>query len=229
MNNMFIKIPFESKIDFKTNIAEITKMSLEHDFNISESTVLGNFYISGEYKSHEVSVNKDKFNYTLPFTVELREDIKEDSLELNIEDFSYDICNNKELIVKIEYSLKADLKDELFERVDEEELKSELKEIDNFLESEINKNEKEEILRDDKKEDKENEKIDKEVENTINNTIIQNEENEYVTYHIHIVNDNENIDTISNMFKVPVNIINEYNDTSNIETGSKLIIPKIDE
>lgn len=226
---MFIKIPFESKIDFKTNIAEITKMSLEHDFNISESTVLGNFYISGEYKSHEVSVNKDKFNYTLPFTVELREDIKEDSLELNIEDFSYDICNNKELIVKIEYSLKADLKDELFERVDEEELKSELKEIDNFLESEINKNEKEEILRDDKKEDKENEKIDKEVENTINNTIIQNEENEYVTYHIHIVNDNENIDTISNMFKVPVNIINEYNDTSNIETGSKLIIPKIDE
>ena len=32
---MFIKIPFESTLDFKTNIYEITKMSLEHDYNVS--------------------------------------------------------------------------------------------------------------------------------------------------------------------------------------------------
>ena len=33
---MFIKILFESEIDFKSNIKEITKMSLEHDYNIND-------------------------------------------------------------------------------------------------------------------------------------------------------------------------------------------------
>lgn len=132
---MFIKIPFESEIEFKNNICEITKMSLEHDFNISEKVVLGNFYVSGEYRVHEVSVNTEPFNYTLPFEVELRDDIKVDTLEFNIEDFSYDILNKK-LKVNIEYSLKAEIDEteELFERVDEEVLESELAYIDSFLE-----------------------------------------------------------------------------------------------
>ena len=86
---MFIKIPFESTLDFKTNIYEITKMSLEHDYNVSGGAVLGNFYVTGEYRSHEVSVNKEPFKFTLPFEVELRDDIDLDTLEFNIEDFSY--------------------------------------------------------------------------------------------------------------------------------------------
>ena len=50
-------------------------MSLEHEFNVNEGVVLGNFYITGEYRSHEVSVNKEPFKFTLPFTVELNERI----------------------------------------------------------------------------------------------------------------------------------------------------------
>ena len=142
---MFIKIPFESNIEFKTNISEITKMSLEHDFNVNDGVVLGNFYISGEYKVHEVSINRDLFNYTLPFEVELREDILKDTLEFNIEDFSYEVIDNKTLKVNIEYSLKAEVKEELFERVNEVELESELSFIDNFLESD-NEEECEEVL-----------------------------------------------------------------------------------
>ena len=128
---MYVKIPFESIIEFKTNIAEITKMSLEHDYNISEGLILGNFYVSGEYKAHELSVNVEPFKYTLPFTVELREDIKKDTLEFNIEDFSYEIEDKTKLKVNIEYSLKAE--EELFERVNEEELNSELEFIDDFI------------------------------------------------------------------------------------------------
>lgn len=134
---MFIKIPFESEIKFKTNISEITKMSLEHEFNINDEIVLGNFYISGEYKTHEVSVNTEPFNYTLPFSVTYREDLIRESLEFNIEDFSYEIINNNTLKVNIEYSLKGEVKEEeLFERVDELELESELAYIDNFLDNE---------------------------------------------------------------------------------------------
>ena len=145
---MFIKIPFESNIEFNTNISEITKMSLEHDYNVSGNEVLGNFYISGEYKTHEVSINKEPFRYTLPFTVSISDRINEDSLEFNIEDFSYDIVGNNTLKVNIEYSLSAtELEDNeeeerLFEKVDEDELEEELNIIDDFLDSEeiVNKN-----------------------------------------------------------------------------------------
>ena len=108
-DNMFIKIPFEKEIEFKTNISEITKMSLENDYNITNDLVLGNFYISGEYRIHEVSVNTDSFNYTLPFEVSLQDDVNKDTLEFNIEDFSYEIVDNNKLKVNIEFSLKGEL------------------------------------------------------------------------------------------------------------------------
>ena len=44
-------------------------MSLEHDYNVNEGVVLGNFYISGEYQVHPISINRDPFKYTLPSRV----------------------------------------------------------------------------------------------------------------------------------------------------------------
>ena len=113
---MFVKIPFENTLEFNTSIYEITKMSLEHEFNVNEGVVLGNFYITGEYRSHEVSVNKEPFKFTLPFTVELNERIDNDTLEFNIEDFSYDIVDDNKLKVNIEYSLEAEERKEERER-----------------------------------------------------------------------------------------------------------------
>ena len=42
-------IPFTKDIKFKTNIAEILSISLEHDFTANPEEVLGNFTISGDY------------------------------------------------------------------------------------------------------------------------------------------------------------------------------------
>ncbi len=174
-DNMYVKIPFESIIDFKTNISEITKMSLEHDFNVNDGLVLGNFYVSGEYRSHEVSVNTEPFKHTLPFTVELREDINKDTLEFNIEDFSYEIVESKKLKVNIVYSLKAEL-EELFERVNEDELNSELEYIDEFLNQEKIKEESEDEENDEYERDmeevkneipKEDEKLEEEIKEEV--------------------------------------------------------------
>ena len=162
---MFIKIPFESEIEFKTNISEITKMSLEHDFNVNDGVVLGNFYVSGEYRVHEVSVNKEPFKYTLPFTVELRDDIKKDTIEFNIEDFSYDIIKNNTLKVNIEYSLTGEIEEKeetVYERVDEKELESELTFIDEFLDKEEKENtEEKECIEEEKEEIETNEEEDR--------------------------------------------------------------------
>ena len=243
---MYVKIPFESTIEFKSNIAEITKMSLEHDYNISDGLVLGNFYISGEYRPHEVSINTEPFKYTLPFTVEIREDIERDSLEFNIEDFSYDIVDKNNLKVNIEYSLKGEErvkeevveenkeeeKEELFERVNENELNSELEFIDEFLnQEEISKNEEE--IKEEVKDEKEvveedEERISEESEKTIMDTI-KDSDDTFVTYNVHIVKESETLESIATFYKVPSSLISEYNNIDNLAIGDKVIIPSLDE
>ena len=248
---MFIKIPFENEIQFKTNISEITKMSLEHDFNVNEGVVLGNFYISGEYRSHEVSINTDEFNYTLPFSVEYRDDILKESLEFNIEDFSYEIINNNTLKVNIEYSLKAEVKEEeIFERVNEEELESELAYIDDFLEKDIEVKEIEEVevveedkldeeIKDDIKKteevevkednlEKKEERLTKEEEKTIMETI-KTSDDTFVTYHIHVLKENETLESVCALYNVTSSFIKEYNEGDNFGYGDKILIPQIDE
>ena len=234
-DNMFIKIPFESTIDFKTNIYEITKMSLEHDYNVNDNVVLGNFYVSGEYSAHEVSVNREEFKYTLPFTVELHEDIISDTLEFNIEDFSYEIENNKSLKVNIEYSLQAEVKErkeeseveeELFTRVDEDELKEELaqieekEEVNETIQEDVNdtvKEEKEETVEDENR-------LGLNEEKTIMDTI-KSSDDTFITYHIHIVKENETIESICSMYNVPTSLINEYNTIDSLSVGDKILIP----
>ena len=249
---MYVKIPFESTIEFKSNIAEITKMSLEHDYNVSDGLVLGNFYISGEYRPHEVSINTEPFKYTLPFTVELREDIERDSLEFNIEDFSYDIVDKNNLKVNIEYSLKGEERvkeeieenkeDELFERVNEDELNSELEFIDEFLsqeeisknEEEVKEEEKNEEVKEEVKEEKDTEekedaeRISEESEKTIMDTI-KDSDDTFVTYNVHIVKESETLESIATFYKVPSSLISEYNNIDTLAIGDKVIIPSLDE
>lgn len=239
---MFIKIPFESIIDFKTSIHEITKMSLEHDYNVCEGVVLGNFYVSGEYQAHAISINRDPFKHTLPFTVELRDDIDKDTVEFNIEDFSYEIIDNSKLKVNIVYSLQAEelVKEELFERVDESELESELTYIDDFLEevSEDNIIEENEMPKELEKsieinetkivEDVPQERLNVDEEKTIMETI-KDSDDTFVTYHIHILKESETIESVANLYNVSAALLNDYNDVSNATSGDKLLIPKIDE
>ncbi len=249
---MFIKIPFESEIDFKSNIKEITKMSLEHDYNINDGVVLGNFYISGEYKSHELSVNTEEFRYTLPFTVEIRNDINRESLEFNIEDFSYDIVDNNKLKVNIEYSLSGELEeleeredDNLFTEVLDDEIESELAYMDDLVKEDDTPlmEEKEEIItnevtnsevtnkeltNDEVTKEIIEERINEEEEKTLMDNI-QNEDDTYVTYHVHIVKESETFESISTQYKVPVALINEYNNMDTLNVGDKILIPLYDE
>ena len=74
-------IPFSKEIIFKTNLAEITSISLEHTLNTQDKDIDGSFIISGDYKIHEVSINRENFNYKIPFKHELDNDIEEESVK----------------------------------------------------------------------------------------------------------------------------------------------------
>lgn len=210
---MNLIIPFTKDIKFDTNIAEITSISLEHDWTYNERELLGNFTITGEYKTHEVSVNKEPFEYVLPFSVELSNRILEDSISFEIKDFTYDIKDNNTLTVTIEYAIDGT---EVLDEIRDNEF-SEM--LDNAIsELEADEFDIEEKTRDDKENDSINEVIEKSAT-----------EETYVTYQIHIMKENETIDSICTKYKTNENILKDYNDLSTLSIGDKLIIPDLDE
>lgn len=105
-------VPFIKEIKFDDKIAEVTSISLEEDYSATSDTIDGYFKVFGEYKSHELSVNKEEFSYDLPFSVDLTENIIPDTLKFEVTDFSYDILNDNILKVNIEFMINADVKEE---------------------------------------------------------------------------------------------------------------------
>ncbi len=220
-------IPYTKEIVFKTKIAEISSISLEHEMSVNETELLGNFIVSGEYKSHELSVNKDEFSYTLPFSIELSDNIDLETIDFSITDFSYEVVEDNTLKVFIEFSVIASEKEVL------EESREELfQDVSTALENEI---EIPEVIieesGDTRKEDDivietiDDIRLDAEEAETIMDSI-KNDNDEYAIYHIHIVKEAETIEMISSMYNSSTDLISEYNDLTNVSVGDKLIIPE---
>ena len=217
---MNLIIPFTKDIKFTSSISEITSISLEHEYTVNNDEILGNFILNGDYKTHELSVNKEHFEHVLPFRVDISSRIDRESVDLAIQDFTYEIKDSDTLKVNIEYSVNAlELKEEnkqeenkqeeLFERVeDDDTLEDMLDNMDEITDEDRN------VTEDDKK--------------TILESINEQDES-FVTYHIHIMQENDTIDTICTKYSTTSNILNEYNDLSTVAIGDKLIIPDLNE
>lgn len=96
-------VPFKKEIIFKTNVSEITSISLEHNLHIEDNNLItGNFIISGEYKVADTSINTEIFNFELPFDINVDDKYDLNNVNVDIDDFYYEIVNNKSLEVNIE-------------------------------------------------------------------------------------------------------------------------------
>ncbi|MBP3634983.1 MAG: LysM peptidoglycan-binding domain-containing protein [Bacilli bacterium] len=75
-------------------------------------------------------------------------------------------------------------------------------------------------------------KVDSEINDKENIVSIFNnfseKDEKYVSYYVHIVRENDNIDTIASKYGVSVEEIKEYNDIDQITLGNKIIIPYIE-
>lgn len=225
-------IPFTKDIKFKTNISEIVSISLEHEYTINDRELLGNFLITGEYKTHEVSVNKESFEYVLPFSVTLTTNVDEQTLDFNIEDFTYEVIDNNMLKVDIEYSVKADEKEVeeprglVFEKEEdngEEQVEEFLEKLDEEVEQKEERDEEKEVI-EVKDVEVKKEKVVKEEESIIES--INEENDEFVTYHIHILKENETVEMICGLYNITSSLLEEYNDLTNLEVDCKIIIPE---
>ena len=227
---------------FKDSIFEITSISVEHDEDINGSNLEGDFIISGDYRLHEISINKEDFSFKLPFTHEIRSNVNLDTVNLEITDFTYELNNNDELHVHIEYIVSGE--QSLIEFADEKDLNEFLNKTDaevvDLTEDEPRFKEisKEEILNipaeDSKKEEKEEQKEeikeDKPSEISTNNIIGSiNADETYVKYHVHTVMQNDTLEGILDKYKITLTELKKYNTFEALEVNMKLVIPENEE
>lgn len=227
---------------FKDSIFEITSISVEHDEDINGSNLEGDFIISGDYRLHEISINKEDFSFKLPFTHEIRSNINLDTVNLEITDFTYELNNNDELHVHIEYIVSGE--QSLIEFADEKDLDEFLNKTDaevvDLTEDEPRFKEvsKEEILnipaedskKEEKEESKEEIKEDKPSEISTNNIIGSiNADETYVKYHVHTVMQNDTLEGILDKYKITLTDLKKYNTFEALEVNMKLVIPENEE
>ena len=96
-------IPFKKDIIFKTNLSEITSISLEHSLHKeSEYLITGEFIVSGNYKISDNSINVDAFSYNLPFDINIDDKYDTSKIDIDIDDFYYEIVNDNILSINID-------------------------------------------------------------------------------------------------------------------------------
>ena len=80
-----------------------------------ETSIEGNFIVSGEFRSHEVSINKEAFLYKLPFSVDVTDKIVKESVDLRLPILRMEILGDNLLKVNIEFMVTADEIEEIKE------------------------------------------------------------------------------------------------------------------
>ena len=209
-------VPFKKDISFDNNIAEISSISLEHTLKLQEENIVsGEFIISGTYKMTEASLNVDSFEYKLPFDISVDKKYDTKNIDVDINDFYYEVTNNEILSVSIEVVLDG-LEEKPREEKEENTLTDEIETLEETREVE---NQTQTV-------NAENNEIEVNEETNVKSIFEDLDENErYAVYKVHIVTENDTIESISREYNVNREDLEAYNDLSELKIGDKLIIP----
>lgn len=208
-------VPFKRDISFETKIAEIRSISLEHTYEIQNNLISGTFIISGNYKLTDTSTNVDPFKFEIPFDISIDSRYELNKATVDINDFFYELINNEVLSVSI--TLIIDNLEEKEER-EMEEIQEEKQEVE-----EIKPVSYEEAEKDDETEEVKTVSISPETVKSIFDNMDENEG--YVVYKVHIVTENDTIESIMEKYDVTKEALEAYNDLNDLKIGDKLIVP----
>lgn len=250
-------IPFKKDLPFKTKVSDITSISLERKIEILDGGIVtGTFYITGDYKMNEGSINREKFSFDLPFDITLDPRYDVNSVKADIEDFYYDVINEDTLKVNIDLYIEAEYlpdtsldnnilteEDKSDNEMNDVQKEDEPVEEDRNIMMESKSDSKNDELVEVVKEEDTSEKInnddatmnDSDIErNDVDdfaNDLFSNLDNTetYTTYYVYIVKEEDTIDKIISLYGVTKEDIENYNDITSIKPGDKVIIPKTSE
>ncbi len=251
-------IPFKKDLPFKTKVSDITSISLERKIEILDGGIVtGTFYITGDYKMNEGSINREKFSFDLPFDITLDPRYDVNSVKADIEDFYYDVINEDTLKVNIDLYIEAEYLPDtsLDNNILTEEDKSD-NEMNNVQKEDEPVEEDRNIMMESKSDSKNDENIEIEKDKEVTSEKIKNDDatmndsdierndvddfandlfsnldntETYTTYYVYIVKEEDTIDKIISLYGVTKEDIENYNDITSIKPGDKVIIPKTSE
>ena len=197
------KVTFEKSIEFPTMIGEICEISLDQELKFTnESNVEGDLLLTGKYKMTEASRLEEDFSYKIPTEIALTEKVDLNTTNIEISDFYYEIENENILICHIELTIEG----------------LELLEEDNIvLERECDGDDM----------------VTKEIDSTepINSLFsnLDDEKDRYGTFIVYVVRNDETVNSIIEKYHTTIEELEKYNDLKEINLGTKLIIPLINE
>ena len=197
-------IPFKKDILFKNVIDEITSISMDHHLERENYQIKGDFIVEGEYTTSE---KKDTFHFEIPYLGYLEENFNVDNVELDIDDFYYEIIDSNKLSIHIDIAV---------DKLTEKPLLEEKVEAIPVLAKEEEKEpvvEKEEEVREEERE-----------EQTVFESPSHLEE-AYITYKVYIVREGDTISSILEKYQIEEEKLRKYNVINELSIGDKLIIP----
>jgi len=221
-------IEFKKDIILKTFVNEISELNISHEYKVMDDVIEGDFYVNGEYKITEASLQNEEIFYKIPFAIALSDRIDKNSIELLIEDFNYKV-NRDVLSLKIEIKMNYEEILDIVEEIATEEINDE---VNNFINEEIMDNNlavQDEVETINKESDSEFETFEeimnekKEIIENITNKF--NMPDKYMTYKIHIVKSEDTLENISYKYGVKIEDLKEYNQTDILNIGDKVIVP----
>ena len=251
-------IPFKKDLPFKTKVSDITSISLERKIEILDGGIVtGTFYITGDYKMNEGSINREEFSFDLPFDITLDPRYDVNSVKADIEDFYYDVINEDTLKVNIDLYIEAEYlpDNSLDNNILTEEDKSD-NEMNDVQKEDEPVEEDRNIMMESKSDSKNDENIEIEKDKEVTSEKIKNDDatmndsdierndvddfandlfsnldntETYTTYYVYIVKEEDTIDKIISLYGVTKEDIENYNDITSIKPGDKVIIPKTSE
>lgn len=210
-------VPLKKDLAFKTNLSEIISIALDHELNLEDRTIKGNLMISGSYKINDTSINTEEFKYNIPVNIEMSERYILDNMTIGIDDFYYEIVNNNLLSVNIEIGL---------DNLEEEDIlppfKYEEEEPQKLVVPADEKPEKNDVI----SKDDDMTRLDTEDVKSLFTSFDESTET-YSTYKVCIIKENDTIESILLKYNITREVLEQYNDISDIKIGDKLIIPAI--
>ena len=197
-------VPLKKELNFKNHLAETVSIALDHELNLEDRVIKGNLIVSGSYKINDTSVNTEEFKFNIPVNIEMSDRYNLENMTIDIDDFYYEIINNNILSVAIEIGL-----DNLEETLPPFKYEKEK------VEAVVKEDDKEEMSRIDTED----------VKNLFDSFDDSNET--YSTYRVCIVKENDTIESIILKYNISKEVLEQYNDISDIKIGDKLIIPSL--
>ena len=215
-------IPFRKELSFDSKIYEISSISLEHTLKLKEDNqISGEFIISGTYKLTEASINVDPFEYILPFSISIDKKYDTKNIDVDINDFYYELSSNQILSVNIEVVIDGlEEKEETFVTKEKTVIPNETEDDREELETEekIETNENIEPVA-------KTEQIEEPRDESTKSIFENLDENErYSVYKVHVVTENDTVESILQNYQITKDQLEAYNDLNDLQVGSKLII-----